>query len=533
MLSHNTLNGMRAPERVYEYIANRGERKLPEKRKEAKTMRIANNITAINSHRNYGINQAGIAKNIEKLSSGYRINRAGDDAAGLAISEKMRAQIRGLTMASKNSQDAISLVQTAEGALQSAHNILQRMRELAVQSASDTNETTIDRAALQQEFAQLIAEINDTAAKTKFNDQALIDGTFAKNITTATTTNPGVNVAWADDRLAKTAPGGEYTISFATILAKAGVSIAYGTSTATLSFVVSSLNGPVTVAFEGTQCVVGEKFNGVWNVRLSGGKIVAENLRTGQLIDAEFSALTAAATVSVKLGGLGTLWFTNLGSAPIDDDSFTSLSGQFNVTKAVDERQDIYKHVAVLSTGEQVVVETGQTTINFKNSGISVKLRDSIVANGQFSAPYTGVGIITIAVSKGEGKALTIQTGANEGDRMQINLGKMDAYSLGIANSNISNRMDATVAITQVNTALNVVSTQRAALGALQNRLEFKISNLDIGAENLQAAESRIRDVDMAKEMTSFMRNNILFQASTAMLAQANALPQGVLQLLG
>ncbi len=143
-------------------------------------MRINNNIAAMNTHRQYGVNNAQIGRSTEKLSSGFRINRAGDDAAGLAISEKMRAQIRGLQMASKNSQDAISLLQTAEGALQETHNMLQRMRELAVQSSSDSNETCIDRNALQLEFAQLVSEIDDTANKTKFNDMGVIDGSLSK-----------------------------------------------------------------------------------------------------------------------------------------------------------------------------------------------------------------------------------------------------------------------------------------------------------------------------------------------------------------
>ena len=491
-------------------------------------MRIQNNITAINSHRNYTINQSGIAKNIEKLSSGYRINRAGDDAAGLAISEKMRAQIRGLTMASKNSQDAISLVQTAEGALQSAHNILQRMRELAVQSASDTNETTIDRDALQKEFAQLITEINDTAAKTKFNDQPLIDGTFAKSITGATTGNTAVNFAWADDRL----QAGTATVTFDTILANPPVSAVLGSAAGTATFVVTTKSGPVTATFASNASVSGEKYNGVWNIILSDGKIVAENLRTGERIDAEVAALSAG-LATVNLGPLGQLTFSAATStATVSDEDFLNITGQIQVTGAVDERLAEYKHVAVLNDGEEVSLETGQTTINFKNGGISLQLKDAIVAD-KTKSTVTVAGTITISIQKSNGKALTIQTGANEGDNMQLNLGKMDAYSLGIANSRIANRMDASVGITQVNSALNIVSTQRAALGAIQNRLEFKISNLDIGAENLQAAESRIRDVDMAKEMTSFMKNNILFQASTAMLAQANALPQGVLQLLG
>ena len=143
-------------------------------------MRINNNIMALNTHRQYGIANSGLATSAEKLSSGYRINRAGDDAAGLAISEKMRAQVRGLNMASKNSQDAISLVQTAEGALQESHSILQRMRELAVQSSSDTNETSVDRDALDAEFQELIKELDDTANKTKFNNMGIIDGTFDK-----------------------------------------------------------------------------------------------------------------------------------------------------------------------------------------------------------------------------------------------------------------------------------------------------------------------------------------------------------------
>jgi len=509
-------------------------------------MRINNNLTAINAHRNYGVNASGIGKNVEKLSSGYRINRAGDDAAGLAISEKMRAQIRGLTMASKNSQDAISLVQTAEGALQSAHNVLQRMRELAVQSASDTNETTVDRNALQQEFMQLIQEINDTASKTKFNDQSLIDGTFAKTLTAATTENSLVNFAWADDRLESRV----YKVEFDAILAKAGVTATSGTSKEVgPGFNAVSINGPISVTFiefDGTTgSVNGANNNGVWNVIVSGGKLVAENQRTGERIETLLAGISASLngkieTTTITIGGIGAIKIDNLGSAPIDADSYVYITGQILVSGAVDKRDPQYNIVAILDGGEQIALETGQTTLNFKNSGISLQLKDALAVNTStnFAGQTGGVfdetdPSIEITVAKGNGKALTIQAGANEGDNLQINLAKLDAYSLGIANANISNRMDASVAITQVNTALNIISTQRAALGALQNRLEYKISNLDIGAENLQAAESRIRDVDMAKEMTLFTRNNILFQASTAMLAQANALPQGVLQLLG
>jgi len=275
-------------------------------------MRIQNNITAVNSHRQYGLNNANIGKNVEKLSSGYRVNRAADDAAGLAISEKMRTQIRGLNMASRNSQDGISLVQTAEGALQSAHNIMQRMRELAVQSRNGTNDGDatassmkgippgVDRNALDLEFQQLDLELQQITDTVKFNDMT----------------------------------------------------------------------------------VFGESF--------------------------------------------------------------------------------------------------------------------------------------------------TLQTGANSADITTFSIG-----TLGGTGMNIKTEAAAVNVMDNLTISINQLSSTRAALGAIQNRLEFKIQNLDNSAENLQAAESRIRDTDMAKMMTEFTKNNILFQASTAMLAQANALPQGVLQLLG
>ncbi len=505
-------------------------------------MRINNNITAINAHRNYTVNNSGIGKNVEKLSSGYRINRAGDDAAGLAISEKMRAQIRGLSMASKNSQDAISLVQTAEGALQESHNILQRMRELAVQSASDTNETVIDRGALQQEFGQLIAELNDTASKAKFNDQGLIDGTFSKAITNATSDKAAVHgLAWANDNVL----AGDYTITVQSALVTPAVTGAKGTMTAgtgTASFKLTSVDGAIAAtttyaAAASGKAVLDEKMNGVWNFTASDGKIVATNERTGEQISRDFMAVNGTATTTLDFGALGTLAIKGAASTSIlSAESFTAISGKVTITGAVTEQKAEYKHYATMG-GDQIELQTGMTTLNFKNSGVSVQLKETISVDNTAVAGSTLKTAVgdggKISVTKNNGKNLVIQTGANQGDELSINIGKMDAYTLGVAAANIGNRLDASTSITQVNTALNVVSTQRAALGALQNRLDHKIANLDTSSENLQAAESRIRDVDMAKEMTNFTRNNILFQASTAMLAQANALPQGVLQLLG
>ncbi|AYC28946.1 flagellin [Paenisporosarcina cavernae] len=269
-------------------------------------MRIQHNISALNTHRNLAANSSQASKNLEKLSSGFRINRAGDDAAGLAISEKMRGQIRGLDMANKNAQDGISLIQTAEGALNETHSILQRMRELAVQSSNDTN-TTSDRAELQKELTALISEIDRISTDTEFNTQTLLDGSFS-------------------------------------------------------------------------------------------GKLI---------------------------------------------------------------------HI-----------------------------------------------------------------GANTGQTLSVSIATMGASAIGLSAVSISSQATADNAIGKIDAALSSVSAQRSSLGAIQNRLEHTINNLGATSENLTAAESRIRDVDMAKEMMSFTKNNILMQAAQSMLAQANQQPQGVLQLL-
>ena len=373
-------------------------------------MRINNNLMALNTFRQYTVNNGSAAAATEKLSSGVRINRAGDDAAGLAISEKMRAQIRGLTMASKNSQDAISLVQTAEGALTETHSILQRMRELAVQSASDTNKDDVDRAALNEEFGALRFEINDIAGKTAFNGKALLNGSL------------------------------------------------------------------------GTKVV------------LASG---AANLKPGLL-----------GVTDIKIEGFA--------------------AGNFDVTIALSNGNDSPYNATLNGHAVQFAQPpaTGISTVNLDfGNGQKITLEFNGVAANTLNNQH-------IAFTVTGGSAI-IQTGANENDALTIEIGDMRADALGVTNGiEINTQAKASSAITTVDNAINKVSTQRAGLGALQNRLQHKINNLDTSAENLSAAESRIRDLDMAKEMTNYTKNNILVQAATAMLAQANAAPQGVLQLL-
>ena len=374
-------------------------------------MRINNNIMAMNTHRQYAINNGNVAKSTEKLSSGYRINRAGDDAAGLAISEKMRAQIRGLNMASKNSQDAISLVQTAEGALTETHAILQRMRELSTQSASDTNQDAVDREALDAEFQQLMTEIDDIASQTKFNNMALLDGTFGSTSTVDAASEAQVGLLGIDEISLEGFSAGAHEIVF-----------------------TGAAGGDYTATLDG------------------GTAVTLSNPADG-----------TATTLTMDFGG-----------------------------------------------GQKVTIST---SASWEQDNLTAGTNDNL----------------SFTVVAGSG---TIQTGANAGDKLDISIDSMKSADIGISGTDIGTRATAETALTSVNDAINTVSSQRAALGAYQNRLEHKINNLDTAAENLQAAESRIRDLDMAAEMTTFTQNNILVQAATAMLAQANAAPQGVLNLL-
>jgi len=402
-------------------------------------MRINNNIMAMNTHRQYAINNDNLAKATQRLSSGYRINNAADDAAGLAISEKMRAQIRGLNMAAKNSQDAISLVQTAEGALEETESILQRMRELAVQSASDTNQQ-IDRDALDAEFQQLIKELDDIANKADFNGTRLLNGDLS-------------------------------VLKFADIAADNETALTFK-------------NGISLKGFE--------------------------NLEAKQNYTFDYAQVSAATG-----GGAG-------GTDPIPAKITFSVDGTtYYIESTPGEKfaKGTYKVLTDDAGGNPV------------DTGATIELSEEVATLLDVADPDT-VDLSAVKLDIRPNAPITIQTGSNEGDTLSIEIGNMSSKGLGVAASSINSRENAAAAITTVGDAINKVSTQRAHLGAMQNRLEHKINNLNTSAENLQAAESRIRDIDMAKEMTQFTQTSILVQAATSMLAQANNAPQNVLSLL-
>jgi len=388
-------------------------------------MRINHNINALNSWRNIMMTNMDMSKTLERLSSGLKINRAGDDAAGLAISEKMRGQIKGLEMAVKNAQDAISLIQTAEGALTEVHSILQRMRELAVQASSDTN-TDVDRNQIQAELDQLREEIDRISRTTEFNTKKLLDGKlegfrFNADIKVVTGGNIDVRASGAGSTILE----GTYVIE------------------------VGQLSGGVSSQIDVRVVHIG-----------SDGRI--QNI-----------TVVSISAGQVTVGGVRFTWTAN-----------TFNIGQFG----------------------------GALPLNQVIDSAVVRVEGVYTSNNQ----------------------LVFQIGSNEGHNMIAGIDNMSSAALGLSTSTlkVTDQNSAERTIMVIDAAIHRVSTARAALGAIQNRLEHTIANLGVAAENLTAAESRIRDADMAKEMMQFTKQQILLQSSMSMLAQANAQPQQVLQLM-
>ena len=442
-------------------------------------MRINNNLMALNTHRQLGLGNTAAAKSMEKLSSGYRINRAGDDAAGLAISEKMRGQIGGLTQASRNAQDGISLIQTAEGALNETHAILQRMRKLAVQSATDTN-TNVDRNEIQAEIDQLAAELTRIAETTEFNTQNLLGGMFKAKFHIGA--NQGQNV--------------DLEIN-------------------SMSAAALEVAGDITYVAD--SAVISATYTDVDNTGVD-----PENQE-----EAEATIESGTYTVGGTEGA-----YTLLASDGVTVVANSTDGITFTGTKGNDGTADQIVFGSALKIGTKVDINTSATTAT-----ISLDEPDEItVANNGLD---TGVYTVTdegIVNSKDEIVA-TYDSGKNgyvntEGDVVLAGDELAANTELKVGGINVSSQDKADIAITTINDAIESVSAERSKLGAMQNRLEHTIKNLDTSAENLQAAESRIRDVDMAKEMMEFTKQNILQQAAQAMLAHANQAPQGVLQLL-
>ncbi len=460
-------------------------------------MVVQHNLTAMNSNRQLGVTTGSQAKSSEKLSSGYRINRAGDDAAGLKISEKMRSQVRGLQKASANAQDGVSLIQTAEGALNEAHSILQRMNELAVQGSNDTNQD-IDRDAINQELTALTAELDRIASTTQFNKQQLLDGTF---------TNKKLQV-------------GANTYQ--------NIAVTIGAMNAS----AIGLTASMIVQVEG-----------------EGAKVSATKYMVGSTAFDSIESAASAAGVNSKAGILSNAYVSN-GSGALSRYIFGTLS--FATAASAQSAVDTAYAASIAAAGitSAVVMEAAPPVTKYMIGSTSY---DSIESAAAAAGVNSKAGILSgygVASAGGGFSKYSINGTSYKTEASAASA--IDAiYAASIAAASITSQTTSAAGNTSVVTAptvstyekaqatlskiqeaINKVSTQRSALGALQNRLEHTIANLDNVAENTQAAESRIRDTDMASEMVEYSKNNILAQAGQSMLAQANQSTQGVLSLL-
>jgi len=547
-------------------------------------MRIQHNIMAMNAYRNYTNNTSALSKNLEKLSSGYKINRAGDDAAGLAISEKMRAQITGLETAQKNAKDGISLVQTAEGALTEVHDMLNRMVELADQSANGTYDNETDRANLQKEVQQLKDEINRIADSANFNGIKLLDGSMDAE---------GIG------------GGANMSVNFGSVTAyEAGVSNAdptFSVSLDGLSLKANASSGSLVLNVGGQDITL--KFSGATKgsaVSLGSLKLSASSATLGGIkYDIKVSqgslkfemassvVLTAGMTLNPSFEvKVGNATGASIESGLINKGTQVITSGVIGgaekmATATFEITKDMLANGATIKIGDQTFTidyskskdEATGTTIGVKdlltkdgqldNAAIDeviTRITDAGKGNKLFTIGNNGNNQITLQSKTGlnsatyatldtadeikkqvavnaptqPGKALTLQIGdtSDSFNRLSVSIQDMHVDSLGIEDLDISTQAGAQSAVDKIKAAINTVSSVRGTLGATQNRLDHTINNLSVMTENIQDAESTIRDTDVADEMMAYTKNNILIQSAQAMLAQANQVPQGVLQLL-
>lgn len=488
-------------------------------------MRINANISALNTFRQLNTNQAMGARSLEKLSSGLRINRAGDDAAGLAISEKMRGQIRGLEQASRNAQDGISLIQTAEGALNETHSILQRMRELAVQSANDTA-TASDRAEIQKEADQLAKEITRVSNTSEFNTKNLLAGGF--NSTFHIGANTGQNIALALNGMdAQTlgVAGSEVATSVATL---AGLNNIF-----TRSNQVGGLHIRVTLQAATVPTVTQSGAGGAGVVvspaAFTGARDTVFMVRVDRHDGTAGARQVNAASFSIDGGHSWTDADVSVGL--LADPSIVTLRDglSFTIADHADNAVGTVYSFTARAASRTFELATAATGGVVHGPSVSAFSDQSSVVIGDAGREVTvNFSFNTLAA----GNAAITQTITHSTAAVTAADGSVTTAAVTRRGIDVSTQERANVAITTIDSAITTVSAERSKLGAFQNRLDHTINNLGTSAENLTAAESRIRDVDMAKEIMEFTKNNILTQAAQAMLAQANQLPQGVLQLL-
>jgi len=582
---------------------------------------------AMNAYRNYTNNVSAMKQNLEKLSSGYKINRAGDDAAGLAISEKMRAQITGLETAQKNAKDGISLVQTAEGALTEVHDMLNRMVELATQSANGTYDNNTDRAQLQKEMDQLRTEINRIADSANFNGIKLLDGSMdggtGYTVLEPTDITAG-SAGWAvdaDGQMNSATPAkGKYSVDFSqatmTNNSTGALTVSFNvTDDKVLSFTINSgetLDGEkiakkLADSFTTAAATLTDDANAVkYYAKAEGSKLVFEmekipttkaatkadtflaNFDEDCVGDATESELVSCNTGNqfkvtpeveavpysareygqshftlnaniakdggaIKIGDTTYIFAVGKNSKFKDAENVIDLTDQ-NVTGALNAEQlnlAAQRLATAAKNNKNFYVGTEVNSPNIslteKEGGVDYLVNNlagddnlgshnaASMAPDANAAHWKGLVTFGMATSTAStGKALTLQIGdtAESFNQLKVNIKDIHTNALGVGSISIADQDSAAAAIDAIKSAINYVSDVRGTLGATQNRLDHTINNLSVMQENIQDAESTIRDVDVAEEMMAYTKNNILIQSAQAMLAQANQVPQGVLQLL-
>ena len=469
-------------------------------------MVVQHNLRAMNSNRMLGLTANVQAKSTEKLSSGYKINRAADDAAGLSISEKMRKQIRGLSQASLNAADGISAVQTAEGALNEVQDMLQRMNELAVKAANGTMSSD-DRGYIQDEIDQLVTEIDRVAETTKFNETYLLKGVDA----TREVTNTIPEVPAVDVKAEYVSGKGVDSIVLATGKTVANDAKWYakdGTALLTEDEIKEYLeideNGDVVLKEGAELYTAAADENGQFGAQLSNVKV------TDTMVQGVFDVGSSKVSTA------------NNGSALVEAEDLAGLfntDGSIKTTFYAQKDDGTWAEVGAEQVDKIINVTPGSEAVAATTETVTEDYKAALNFKLHVGADSTENNQISIDIQAMDAKSLGLKTGTNEGmDTLLVN-GEDD-----------TNARDA---IETIKTAIQSISTQRSALGAVQNRLEHTIANLDNVVENTTAAESQIRDTDMATEMVKYSNNNILAQAGQAMLAQANQANQGVLSLLG
>ena len=477
-------------------------------------MVVQHNLTAMNANRMLGLTTGAQAKSTEKLSSGYRINRAADDAAGLSISEKMRRQIRGLDQASTNADDGVSAVQTAEGALNEVQDMLQRMNELAVQAANGTNSEN-DRSYIQSEIDQLVTEIDRVAETTKFNETYLLkgNGVGGKYVDMGTTESDIANLDITDNKQTDSGTG-EYSTD------------------RSISLVVKN-NVDFGEDATGTLKIAGQSYK---ISDYSDIDDLAAAISSNKDVNSVDLVYANGKSVSTSAAGV-TLTNTNTSTTVSGDITFkisaSTASADTKITLKVGDT-DVSVTVATKLDDDGNVVFDQETTNQNIRSALTAKTMSYTDVDGVFSVKLAATMTVNAAATMDALKFnLHVGADSSQTNKIGVNIESMSADALGVSGIKVTSEKTATDAIDVIAEAIQKVSKQRSDLGAVQNRLEHTINNLDNVVENTTAAESRIRDTDMAKEMVKYSNLNILGQAGQSMLAQANQANQGVLSLLG